>query len=489
MSYDSTARALLAQEARALLTRIERLSPFALTMPMVTAAAVSSAAHTGVETILMRGRRDLARLVRGYLGWLGGEGPRPTAAQAQRRFNILRLRFNTIIRHFDVFASVLGQRSEHETGVWVAGLDDVAADALALPGDYFVAPPIICYLDRNHGAAIRRAYTRLPGGQSNPVAVISIPRERMIGSGIASSLVHEVGHQGAAMLKLLPSLRAELRGRQHRDPDGAPAWRWFEQWISEIMADFWSVARVGIGSTLGLMAVLSLPKPFVFRLDPEDPHPVPWLRVKLSCAFGDHLYAHPQWRRLAHVWQALYPPVDVDPAVREVIARCEARVGELAQLIAEHRPAALRGAALGDVLASERLSPERLQAQLAAWRARPALVETAGPCHVFAVIGQARADNTLSPEDEARALSRLLTYWALKSSLETTAQCPPRRAVSPPLARHAGAVTPSQVGGVARPFTRFPRSRVARIPGLPRNAGEFTPSRVASRGQLGNQPT
>jgi hypothetical protein len=45
---------------------------------------------------------------------------------------------------------------------------------------------------------------------------------------------------------------------------------------------------------------------------------------------------------------------------------------------------------------------------------------------VFAVIGQARADDKLTPEAEARALSRLLTYWALKSSLETTAHCSPR---------------------------------------------------------------
>lgn len=428
-SDDTRGRLLLLQEARALLTRIERLSPFALKMPMVTAATVSPAAQTGVETLLMRGRRSLTANVQDYLAWL--QRVRPSAAAAQRRFNILRLRFNTIIRHFDMFAAVLGQRSEHETGVWVAGLDDVAADALALPGDYFTAPPIICYLDRNHGAAIRRAYTRLPGGQSNPVAVISIPRERMIGSGIASSLVHEVGHQGAALLKLLPSLRAELRDRQRA---GDPvAWRWFEKWISEIMADFWSVARVGVGSTLGLMAVLSLPRPFVFRLDPHDPHPIPWLRVKASCAFGARLYPHAQWQRLARVWDALYPPTDLEPAARDVIARCEPLLDALADLIADHRPASLRGAALGDVLASDDLAPARLAAQLAAWRARPRQIETARPCHVFAVIGQARADNQLSPEAETSALSRLLTFWALNSSLETTAHCPPRiRGAVPP---------------------------------------------------------
>jgi len=422
-SADATARALLDQEARALLTRIERLAPYALRMPMVSAATVSPAAQTGIESLLARGRNELAGKVRRFLAWLRGS-TRPAAA-AQRRFNLLRLRFNTVIRHFDVFASVLGQRSEHETGVWVAGLDDVAADALALPGNFFKPPPIVCYLDRNHGAAIRRAYTRLPGGGSNPVAVISIPRERMIGSGIASSLVHEVGHQGAAMLGILPSLRAELRERERRDTVRADAWHWLERWISEIVADFWSVAKIGVGSTLGLMAVLSLPRPYVFRIDVNDPHPIPWLRVKASCAFGDYLYPHPQWRRLAAVWEALYPPTE-DRELRALIARCEAALPELAALIGEHRPRSLRGTPVADVLASEQLRPERLREQLARWRAQPNLVATAAPCHVFAVIGQARADNKLTPEMEARALSRLLTFWALKSSLETTAHCPPR---------------------------------------------------------------
>ena len=107
----------------------------------------------------------------------------PAPREAQRRFTLLRLRFNSIICQFDIFADVLAQRSEHETGVWVAGLDDVAADALELPG-YYTAPPVICYLYRGHGAAIRRARTRLPGGDLTPVVIISVPRERMVGSGV-----------------------------------------------------------------------------------------------------------------------------------------------------------------------------------------------------------------------------------------------------------------------------------------------------------------
>src|SRR5581483_9018527 len=216
--------------------------------------------------------------------------------EAQRRFTLLRLRFNVILSHFDIFSEALSQRSEADNGVWLAGLDVVARDALEVPG-VIDPPPIICYLARRPGAAIRRARTRLPGGESNPVAIIRVPRERMIGTGIASSLVHEVGHQGAALLDLVASLRDDLSHPPHPIDGGsvdaalgAPpvtaAWAWsvWRKWISEIVADFWSVARVGFTATSGLIGVVSLPAAFVFRIDPDDPHPSPYLRVKLSAA-------------------------------------------------------------------------------------------------------------------------------------------------------------------------------------------------------------
>src|SRR4051812_6237070 len=102
MQNDAAARNLLFSEARALLTRIARLSPFALKTPMVTAAAISPAAQTGVETLLLRGRRELRKMVREYLRWLQHSSPLPSGALAQRRFNVLRLRFNGVIRQFDI---------------------------------------------------------------------------------------------------------------------------------------------------------------------------------------------------------------------------------------------------------------------------------------------------------------------------------------------------------------------------------------------------
>ena len=312
MQVAATAMWMLEQEARALLTRLARVKPFALQFPQVVAAAVSPQAQEAIERHLARGRRELRRLVLSYLRWLRGSAAGAISpTMAQRRFTVLRIRFNTALAQFDIFADVLAQRSQHEFGIWISGLDAVAADALALPGCY-EPPPVVCYLDRGHGAAIRRARTRLPGGGENPVAVVRVPRERMVGSGIASSLVHEVGHQGSALLDLVNSLRPVLQGMQRKGGEEQPAWVLWERWISEILADFWSLARVGVAATMGLIGVVSLPRPFVFRIQLDDPHPFPWIRVKLSCAMGQALFPHRQWEALSRMWEAFYPTDGLD---------------------------------------------------------------------------------------------------------------------------------------------------------------------------------
>jgi hypothetical protein len=404
-------------EARALLTRLARVKPIALLEPMLPAAQMSPAAQTAVERYLAGGRRELRGRVRQFLGWLRTpEGRATSPADAKRRFTLLRMRFNNVLSQFDLFADVLTQRSEHENGVWLAGLDVVAEDALALPG-YYDAPPLICYLDRGPGAAIRRARTRLPGNTENPVSVIRVPRERMIGSGIASSLVHEVGHQAAALLGLVESLRPVLRGMQQGARAHREAWGCWERWISEIVADFWSVARVGIGSTAGLMAVVSLPRAFVFRLNADDPHPIPWIRVKLSCAMGQALYPHRQWALAAKLWESFYPLDDLKPETRALLGSLAESIPSLVALIVNHRPKLLRGRSLAEVMPVAERQPARLAAYYRAWRHAPRRMREASPSLVFAVLGQARADGHLSPEAESRLLAYLLTYWALWKTL------------------------------------------------------------------------
>ena len=421
MNASSYAHWMLDQEARALLARLARVRPFVLSQPMTLAASLLPAAQIAIERFLAEGRHELKNRIREFLSWLHDEGRQASPQDLQRRFVFLKLRFNAVLSQLELFHQVISQRSENEQGVWLSGLDVVAADALALP-DYYEAPPVICYLDRGIGGAIRRARTRLPGGGENPVAVIRIPRERMIGSGIASSLVHEVGHQGAALLGLVPSLRLALRAKQQnvREPS---AWRLWERWISEIVSDFWSIARVGVVSTLGLIGVVSLPRPFVFRINVDDPHPAPWIRVKLSCAIGDGLYPHPQWQRVARLWESYYPIADLDAERRDLLARLEASLPEFVAALTDHRPSALRGRSLREAMKIEERTPARLGALFGAWSMAPSKMYRAPPSLVFAVLGQARADGGLSPEDESDLLAKLLTFWAMRSTLDSSAYC------------------------------------------------------------------
>ena len=424
MAIGPYARWTLSQEARALLTRLARVRSFALVEPMLPAANLLPGTQDAIERHLVVGRRQLRKAVRDFLAWLGGPAAREaTAAQAQRRYTFLKLRFNAVITQFDLFNDVISQRSANEIGVWMSGLDVASADALALPGRYYEVPPIICYLDRGIGAAIRRARTRLPGGGANPVAIIRIPRERMIGSGIASSLFHEVGHQAAALLDLVNSLRPVLQGLQRGRASERQAWQLWERWISEIVADFWSVARLGVSSTMGLKGVVSLPRPFVFRLNIDDPHPVPWIRVKLSCAMGDALYPHPQWARLADLWEQLYPVDTLDPERRNLLAQLQESMPGLVTLIVNHRPKALRGRSVAEALGVSSRQPARLTALFAAWNRAPEHMYRTSPSLVFAVLGQASADGQLTPEEESALLAKLLTHWALRSTLDASSAC------------------------------------------------------------------
>ena len=424
-----SARLLMIQETRSLLTRIEKVKSFALYETMVPAAALSLAAQAAIERYLSQGRRELRQMGRAFLAWLSspaGKAASPT--ELQSRFTILRMQFNLMLSNFDIFAGVVTQRSEHETGVWLSGLDVVAADALELPGVY-QPPPVACYLDRGYGAAIRRARTRLPGGGENPIAVIRVPRERMVGSGVASSLVHETGHQAAASLGLLESLRPHLQAMTVElgplgDPDGqSAAWRLWARWISEIVSDFWSVGRVGIGGTLGLMAVVSLPRAFVFRVSLDDPHPMPWIRVKLSCAMGKALYPDPQWDQFAGIWEQLYPLDNLEADKKLLLQQLENSIPSFVSLLVNNRPPVLGGRTLKEVLATPERQPTALRQRFQAWSSGQIDPRSDRPTLAFAVISQARMDGRLSPERESRMLSNLLTYWALRSSLDATEIC------------------------------------------------------------------
>ena len=407
-------RLFLINEAQGLLTRLMQVQPFEMSMPMVTAAAIPYQAQKGIYELIREGKRRLGQKVRLFIQKMKTAGKLPIE-KCQAAYSVLKLQFNALLDEFEVFADVVAQRSEHNTGVWIAGLDTLAEDALGTIRQFSELPPVICYLDRGHGAAIRRARTRLAAGDENPVAVIKIPRERMVASGIGSSLIHEVGHQVSALLDLIPSIKPFLQEFADKDPANREAWLLLSRWISEILSDCWSVSLLGISATTGLISVVSLPRYFIFRVVPDDPHPFPWIRVKISLAFGKLLYPEGQWERLEKLWETMYPVTGLKPHPRRVIKKLESILDPFTRLILSHRPAKLKGLSIREIVPVGERSPDQLRSYFRQWQTNQQLMSKQPPSLVFAVVGQARADNSITPFAENRLLSKMLRHWALIS--------------------------------------------------------------------------
>lgn len=410
---------LLEQEVLGIRARIDAQLPYALQMPMVPAANVSDEAMAAIEQHMQAARRQLRVQIAQFLTRLHALPATPQhVAHAQRHYALLKLYFHAALTHFEIFAEVLTQRSQHGTGVWLAGLDVAALDGLKQPGVPLVLPPVICYVERGHGGAIRRARTRLPGGGANPVAVIRIPRERMVGTGIAASLFHEVGHQAAALLDLANAYtRAAAPAVEH----GPPAWRIWSRWIGEILADLWAVSRVGIAATCGLMSVVSLPRAFVLRINLDDPHPAPWIRVKLSIAMGRALYPHPQWDELEMVWERFYPRTLMSAGQRESFDMLANAVPSFVTALLDLRPASLRGRSVGDALALPDRHPRQLLTLWERVKTRPQQYLADTPTLAFAVLGQARYSGLLQANHELNVIAALLQRWALAGYLPWSA--------------------------------------------------------------------
>ncbi|MEQ9097127.1 MAG: hypothetical protein RIE32_12785 [Phycisphaerales bacterium] len=385
-------------------------------MTTLPAASISVTARHLIDAFIERGRRDVLEQLAAFTATLRQN--MLDDAEAQRRLTMIRLRTGTMLSRFDLYADVLTQRSEHRVGIWLAGLEAAAEDGLVIEG--VSSPPVVCYLDRGGGAAIRRARTRLPGGEVNPVALVRIPRERMIGSGVASSLIHEAGHQGMELLDLVPSIRPVLEGFEAHRPQ---VWSLWKTWISEILADFWSVARLGPAAVLGVMSVVSLPRAFVFRIGVDDPHPFPYIRVRLGCAMARELYPHQQWDQLDAIWRRLYPLEGLDAPSQRIIAGLSETLPALARLISEHRPPRLGGRSLRQVLACPCKGPERLRRTVVGMRSGSTKLDDQSPCRALAVLGQAKLDKRLAAAKETRILERLLTHWALTRTRNEVNTC------------------------------------------------------------------
>jgi hypothetical protein len=416
--------ALIRQEIVGLEERIAMIRPFALSESMLPAAMPARGTLAKVDRFLGLSRRKWLHRTRTFLCWLNGADQVDVPLdQVYRRFVHLRLQANASLAHLNLFAQAISQRSEFATGVLLRGLDDLAHEALHLERVQMVVPDFLCYLDGGMGAAIRRVNTRLPGGAKSPIALIRIPRERMVGIGLAGSLVHEVGHQGAATLNLVPILQDAIDRRNSENAfseDSHLLWKAWRMWIPEIVADLWAVARLGVTATLGLIEALALPPSLVFQTNEGDPHPTPWIRVILGATLGEGLFPDPQWQRVIATWEARYPfdryAARMDRKSQLFLLALRAQIPFFAKWLVAQPIESAGGITLGQVLVDEELQTFRLRAELERWQREHLLPDHLRLRKMLALVGYARINAIRLPVSEGRIVSWILTQLALRRS-------------------------------------------------------------------------
>jgi hypothetical protein len=402
----------LTNEAYSLLSRLNQVKPFSMTMPMVKSASVSDKALSEIIALLETEKAKLRTGIQHFIKKISDHKNEAGSERAlQTGFTTLKLRFNNILDQLDIFADVLSQRAEHDTGIWLSGLDVLAEDGLKTIRSFTEIPSLMVYLDRGHGAAIRRARTRLPGGGENPVAIIQVPRERMVGSGIASSLIHEVGHQVAALLGLVASLKSEI-SKKEQEGNNIVAWQYFNRCISEIICDVWATGHLGISATLGLMGVVTLPRYFQFRIDFNDPHPAPYIRVMLSYSFGKKLFPHPQWNRLWDMWKQFYPTTGLDAATLNILGAIEKGIDPFVEMLINHSSKEMNGKKLWQLFPLKERTPEKLLNVYRLWRAKKVSLAEMPPTMMLAMLGQAKYDLAIDSSQESKVLATQLRRWA-----------------------------------------------------------------------------
>ena len=117
------------------------------------------------------------------------------------------------------------------------------------------------------------------------------------------------------------------------------------------------------------------------------------------------------------------PPGTSTPSAASCSRRSARRSRPSSSCSCDHRPASLGGRRLREVLPTAGRDPRSLTDLAQRWRTERRAYRAARASLAFAVLGQARWAGLVSPEDESRIVSDLLTFSAVRSTLDLTQTC------------------------------------------------------------------
>jgi hypothetical protein len=163
----------------------------------------------------------------------------------------------------------------------------------------------------------------------------------------------------------------------------------------------------------------------VYRVQGDDPHPTPWIRVKISAAIGDALYPDSQWADLSAIWDTYYPLANAAES-RALLATLQSLLPEFVALMLDTRIPRVDGATVRMLFPRADRTPAQLRVLRGLVQRDVGRLALLSPTVAFGVVGQAKYDGAIDARIEATTLSRLLRYWALRATIDASMACASR---------------------------------------------------------------
>src|SRR5262249_18283692 len=191
-----------------------------------------------------------------------------------------RNRFTRVEMTLMFFADAINTRTNPKISGYLKACDVLAYRSMSMLLDQLgkPTPSALSYFEKGIGAAVLRANLRLWDGTGvNPVAAIKIPHHNLLRN---TALIHEAGHQAAAVVGWNEELASKLTTGLTGAPVGVPE-QW-AGWASEIGADAFAFVHTGYAAVAALHDVLAAEDPVVFRHTVGGPPPLLYVRGLLG---------------------------------------------------------------------------------------------------------------------------------------------------------------------------------------------------------------
>ncbi|MFZ0134391.1 MAG: hypothetical protein WAK95_17775 [Desulfobacterales bacterium] len=278
----------------------------------------------------------------------------------RRRLLNFRNRYARVETTLVFFADAINTRVNPKIAGYLKACDILAYRSMALFLDQLgkATPCALSYFEKGIGASVLRAHLRLWDGTGvNPVAAIKITHHNLLRN---TALIHEAGHQAAAVVGWNEELSAKLAIGLTGAPSGVPE-EWAD-WATEIAADAFAFVHTGYAAVAALHDVLAAEEEVVLRHTPGDPHPISYIRVLLGVEMCRRFYGTGPWDDLARAWVQLYPLQKARGGTRALLQASLPLLPHVVQLTLCEPMRAFGGRPLVALINPERVKPETLLA-------------------------------------------------------------------------------------------------------------------------------